>query len=471
MADAEYALAVLDPGAIRSAANARESTLTDYVVTLTVEGAPAAAAPRLDALRAAASAAHPVSDVVETTRTGYALGPPTARDRPWIVEERFQFLDPNRDGPVEDARVLRIYDGAFVVAWIERGDSTRLAQWLSRFDSAYAVAREYAFPLLRSAFVDAVPKTSTRSGQYLILLRDSLVRDGVGSYVGFSHSETAGDTAFTWIELKVDTAYQTTGLASLLTHEMTHSYQRMYMHATRAGGANSITGAALWGVEGGANLLSYETMRRYAGLPLDGNYDWRAPGASAAARHVARRAQPGTGQFTRGYDDAMGFLRHLVVRRARAGATTEAAIREVARGAVEGWYGYDGITRRAGLAARMRALLGSRWDPAEALLDWTLSHAADDLTDNPDFQDRTSLRVWDIPAGTAGWRASSTLTSAQADSAQVVWRYGSPFFAHLRDGGNGIILEMATYRLNPNPMPGPGPLPLDGLHWKLVRIR
>jgi len=468
-AGAEYALAVLDPGAIDAAALTWEYALSDYVVTLTVGGAPAGAAPSLNAQSVAASEAQPASDVVEVEHTGDPLDSPAERDRPWTVGEQFRILDPYL-GTYQSARVLRIYDGTFVVAWFEQGDPTRLAQWLPRLDSAFPVVREHAFPLLRGTFADAVPRTSTRSGQYLVLLRDSLVRDGVG-YVGLAHAEAVGDTAFTWIELKVDTAYQTTGLASLLAHEMTHSFQRMYTHATRGVRASSITGATLWGVEGGANLLSYETVRRYAGLPLDGNYDWRAPDAGAAARHVALRAQPATGEFTAGYDNAMGFLRRLVIQSAHSGSTVDAAVRTVARGAVEGWYGYDGITHRAGLVSRMRALLGYRWDPVEALLDWTLSHAADDLTDNPEFQDRTSLRVWDIPDGTTGWRASATLTSAQASQARVERRYGSPFFAYLLDGGNGITLGITAYRnLEGDQIPSPPPQPID-IRWKLVRIR
>jgi len=462
---AEYALAVLDAQPIEDAELTWESVLSDYVVTLTVGGSSAAAATGLALRGASGAGALDAGDVMDAERTGEPSGSPADRDRPWNLGERFWVID-DISSYLRNARVLRIYDERYVVAWFENGDSTRLSTWLPRLDSAFPVVRQHAFPLLRSTFVDAAPTTSARSGQYLILLRDTL-----GSYAGYAYSVAAGDTVSAWVYLKVDTAYQTTGLASLLAHEMTHSYQRMYMHATRGLRATSRVGAATWGTEGGANLLSYETMRRSAGLPLDGNYDWRAPDADAAARHVARRAQPATGEFTAGYDNAMGFLRRLVVQLVRSGATVDAAVRTVARGAVEGWYGYDGITHRTGLASRMRALLDYRWDPAEALLDWTLSHAADDLTDDPEFQDRTSLRVWDIPAGTAGWRASATLTSAQPDQALVERRYGSPFFAYLLDGGSGITLDIAAYRnFQGDQVPSPPPQPID-VRWKLVRIR
>jgi hypothetical protein len=475
---AEYALAFLDPSAVRSAETSLEESFPGYIVSLTVDSTPTDSAGPAGAARAARLPAQApgdivetvADDVVETTVGDDPLGSPKSRSRPWSLNERFEILDPYR-GSFKSARVLRIYGGEFVVAWFEQGDSARLLTWLPRLDSAFAVVQEHAFPLLRSMFVNAAPRTSTGSGQYLILLRDSLPRDDLPGPVGVSYATTVGDTVFTWIHLKVDTAYTHTGLASLLTHEMVHSYQRMYMHANRAPGVESVTGAALWGVEGGANLISYETMRRYAGMPLDANLDWRVPQATAAAQFVARRAQPASGEFTAGYDNAMGFMRYLVLRLMRAGSTLDHAVREVSRGAIEGWYGYDGYTRRTGLVSRVRAVLGDRWDPEEALLDWTLSHAADDLTGNPDFQDRTSLRIWDIPSDRAGWRASADLTSAEGGSASVYRRYGSPFYVYLRDGGGGVTFRIAVSRVNPNEMPPAENIPMVVVPWKLVRIR
>jgi hypothetical protein len=481
---AEYALAFLDPSAVRSAETSREEWFPGYIVSLTVDGtstdaaSPAVAArdARLPTQAAGDVVQAAASDVVETAASSVVecinpLSSPEERSCPWSLNERFEMIDPYR-GSYKSARVLRIYGGEFVVAWFEQGDSARLLTWLPRLDSAFEVVQNHAFPLLRSTFVDAAPRTSTGSGQYLILTRDSLPVEGAPSSVGLASSATVGDTAFTWIYLKVDTAYTHTGLASLLAHEMVHSYQRMYMHATRGSGAESVTGAALWGTEGGANLISYETMRRYAGMPLDANLDWRVPQATVPAQFVARRAQPASGEFTAGYDNAMGFLRYLVLRLMRAGSTLDRAVREVSRGAIEGWYGYDGYTRRTGLVSRVRAVLGDRWNPEEALLDWTLSHAADDLTGNPDFQDRTSLRIWDIPSDRAGWRASADLTSAEGGNAEIWRRYGSPFYVYLRDGGAGVEFRIAAFREISNPnMPGTGLNPMVVLPWKLVRIR
>jgi hypothetical protein len=473
---AEYALAFLDPSAVRSAETSLEEWFPDYIVSLTVDSTPTDSAGPAGAARAARLPAQAPGDIVETVADDVVesddpLGSPKNRSHPWSLDERFEILDPYRSS-FKSARVLRIYGGEFVVAWFEQGDSARLLTWLPRLDSAFAVVQEHAFPLLRSMFVNAAPRTSTSSGQYLILARDSLPLDDLPGAVGVAYATTVGDTVFTWIHLKVDTAYTHTGLASLLSHEMVHSYQRMYMHANRAAGVESVTGAALWGVEGGANLISYETMRRYAGMPLDANLDWRVPQATVPAQFVARRAQPASGEFTAGYDNAMGFLRYLVLRLMRAGSTLDRAVREVSRGAVEGWYGYDGYTRRTGLASRVRAVLGDRWDPEESLLDWTLSHAADDLTGNPDFQDRTSLRIWDIPSDRAGWRASADLTSAEGGNAEIWRRYGSPFYVYLRDGGAGVEFRIAAFReiWNPN-MPGTDLNPMVVLPWKLVRIR
>jgi hypothetical protein len=261
-----------------------------------------------------------------------------------------------------------------------------------------------------------------------------------------------------WVSLKIDTQPGATSLASLLAHEMTHSYQRMYMHDTRpAGVAQSGFGASTWAIEGGANLISYEMIRRLAGIELDGNYDWRNPGGTPAAQFYALRAQPGTGDFSAGYDNAMGFLRDLVIRRVRSGEPVDDAVRAVSRGSVEGWFGFDSYgARRRGLTDRMQDRFGS-WQPDHALLDWTLSHAADDRTDSPGFQDHASLRVWDIPAEHAfGWRPAAFL-SASNPAATFERRGGNPEYMYLRDDGDGLAFTVH------------GPVPT--LQWKLIRIR
>lgn len=218
-----------------------------------------------------------------------------------------------------------------------------------------------------------------------------------------------------------------------------------------------MTGAALWAVEGGANLVSYEFLRRLTGAPLDANREWRTPATSVAMALFQQRAQPAGGVVTDGFDSAMGFFRDLTLRRMAAGESADDALRAVSRGAIEGWFGLDGVSQRQGLTARMRARLGASWEPADALLDWTLSHAADDLTPNPRYQDRASLRVWDLPDGQSyGWWSDAVLT-ADSPNHTLFKRYGSPGWASIRNADAGFTVEVQGYEVP--------------TRWLLLRIR
>jgi hypothetical protein len=133
------------------------------------------------------------------------------------------------------------------------------------------------------------------------------------------------------------------------------------------------------------------------------------------------------------------------------------AVREVSRGAVEGWYVNDTAPRQ-GLAARMQVRLGSAWDPADALLDWTLSYAADDITPNPAYQDPSFLRIWNLPGGhPIGWRPAAVLTEAGLRTVAFQRFGGSSHHLHLLDSGNGVGFSINSSS--------------PTLHWKLIRIR
>jgi hypothetical protein len=233
----------------------------------------------------------------------------------------------------------------------------------------------------------------------------------------------------------------------------------MYMHDTRrAGTASSPIAASFWAQEGGANLISFEMIRRLAGLDLQANYDWRAPPATPVVEFYSWRAQPGSGEFTRGYDNTKGFLRALIVQRVQAGESVDDALREVSRGAIEGWYVNDGAAPRQGLTARMQAGLDNAWDPANALLDWTLSYAADDITSNTAFQDASFLRIWNLPGEhPIGWRPAAVLTETGVRITTFERFGGSSHHLHLLDSGTGLGFAINSS----SPM----------LHWKLIRIR
>ncbi len=368
--------------------------------------------------------------------------------------------------PAPDPRRERAFR-CCVVAWTEGGDSTRLTKFLPQLDSAFAEVWAYGVPLMRRALGDTLPISSTGAGQYPIVLRDGLVY-GRSTYVGEAWGNSFPRPTLTWIYMWDAPRPSFVAVAFTLAHEMAHSYQRIALDATASCSyafdmlycpdPATLWGAAKWETEGSASLVAYETIRRRAGVALDANYDWRTPGASAAERGYAAKAQPCHGRLTDGYDDAMGFLRDLVLRRMQAGEPIPWAVREVSLGAIEGWYGYGASSQRAGLTARMQQRLGPSWSPADAVRVWALSHAADDLTPSPVFQDRASLRIWDIPAGQAyGWRADTTLDSGAGGAVLITRRYGRPGFSYLRDGGHGVSFESSSADAT--------------IDWQLVRIR
>ena len=71
-------------------------------------------------------------------------------------------------------------------------------------------------------------------------------------------------------------------------------------------------------------------------------------------------------------------------------------------GALEGWYGINEENQEhgAGLTKRMQKVLGSQWNPTDALLQWTMSEAADDLPSNKTYQNLTKRAPFS-PTGSA----------------------------------------------------------------------
>ena len=246
-------------------------------------------------------------------------------------------------------------------------------------------------------------------------------------------------------------------LAELVAHELAHAFQALYMYGSRPQDSlESAAGATFWATEGGADFISFETVRRASGVGLTANFDARAPGASAAARRLAERAHPQSGRFTAGYDAPAGFLRDLAARRVVAGEPVDDAVREVLRGAADGWNGWDSYgVRRTGLNARMRARLGASWNGEDALLDWALAYAADDLIPDPRFQDPLFLRVPEVISRYSPCRPFATLGNGT---------YGGSARLPHSSPGYALIEVDSEVRLS-------GVTDTRGLRLKILRIR
>lgn len=460
-AGAEYALAYVDGRAIAQAETSPEPTTTEGSYTTTVTGLlGAAGAQSRGPAPARAAAPHAEADWIILPAGGpRAYVGASGGEDGWSVGEVVTITDPCAPGspctqlPVRPARVHRVYHGWLAVAAVEAEVGAALTPMLDLLDQAAPIVHQHTLPLLRSVFTDgALAVSSPGTGQVFVLLEGD---NSTATARAFSRLTPDGQP-ITWISIEPSTGSDVARAASLVSHELTHAYQFAYMVATRAAGVqNASTGAAVWGVEGGANLISYESTRRAAGLPLAGNYDFRSPGSSVTERLYALRAQPANGEITAGYEAGMGFFRDLVIRRVQRGEGVDAAVREVSRGVVEGWFGIDRHgSRRPGLTARMRERIGG-WEPRDGLLTWALSHAADDLTSSAVYQDHASLRAWQSAEPEYGWFPEAVLQGSGTASGQT--RNGSPGCFILRNRGAGVKVRVSAS--------------VPGVQWRVLRIR
>ena len=469
-AGAKYALAFLDTRKLREAEAGFEGYAPSplaYTVSVAEAGSAAPAAPA--ALRS------PVAPSADRAAPADAGAPASLvrRAAPWREGERFAVGDVPGTGS-ETARVVRVYGGHLVLALAEGEEAAGgTAAWLARADSAFARAAESAYPLLRAALTATRPSTSAGSGQLLVL-----ARRGAGATLGSSVSHTVDGRKQSYALL--NTAYETTaaGLLKTLAHELAHAWQEQYAWETRPGDVAGSGATVAWAAEGNAELLASVAAARVEGIGLTGNWDWAAGLGDGRRAAYALLAANARGEFTQGYESGASFQMDLVVRMVRGGRGEDEALAAVSRGALDGWYGYDPHgARRAGLTARMRSALDAAWDPADALLRWTLSQAVDDLTSNPDLQNHAFRRVSTAGQGPAmGWLAPAVLrtggralrgdpgspATVAGNAATLTWRYGSPNYFLVEDDGLG-----GAYRLSSSA----GGAPLPDVAWMVVRYQ
>jgi hypothetical protein len=197
-----------------------------------------------------------------------------------------------------------------------------------------------------------------------------------------------------------------------------------------------------WSMEGCADLVSLDVLRRYLGVGLASNWDW-ARRIRAADEGVIYALEPADqrGMLPRGYFDGSSFLRDLQLRMVRRGVDPDEAMSQVARGAVEGWFGIDGNNvRRTGLADRVRGTLGAAWEPADAVLLWTATQAADDLTSNPELNNDVYSHVGD-PDEQYAWKAAyDDVRLGRPFAHRFASSGGTSFFVRMSDDGAGGTL-------------------------------
>lgn len=309
---------------------------------------------------------------------------PHCRSTPYAIGDVFTHYPSGRTpGP---ARVIAIR-GNLVLA-IFREDSTLLPSVaIPRADSALKLFAEQGVPWLQHVYSLSAPTTSSdESGQLLLMLDAS-----PGSSAGW-YAEATGHGRWGRLTLGLPdgSGFRTLGTSyslnfSIIAHEVTHTYQFRWRYEY-AGPWQTYLGTS-WGIEGGATFAQLQTLREALGISFSSNtnFDVLPLSDPAGSLSVGARA---TGDMTAGYVPASSMLRDFMQRLVQSGMTTRDAAREVAKGAMEGWYGIneEGQARGLGLTARMRARLGASWNPTDAMLQWTMSEAADDMTANATYQ-------------------------------------------------------------------------------------
>ncbi|HSK21335.1 MAG TPA: hypothetical protein VK912_19420 [Longimicrobiales bacterium] len=382
--------------------------------------------------------------------------PPHLRSAPWTMGEVFT-VSPAPAWEME-AVVHRVYDGGYVLAFQDDLGADTVNGFLQVFDSIMPAFLRETVPFYQEVFSNRAAVTSTASGQLLILV-------GRSCFAGFAMEAEDVSVARSvgWIVLGV--CHVDYGnlpwdyIQDLFNHEMAHVWS--FIYAWDQIGERGL-GGTIWGLEGVATLMAQEVLRRRMQIGLLSNHDAR--GENNAYAHSILHP----GLLPNGYRNSASFLRDLVVRRMQRGESYESALREVARGGVDGWYGFTACCeewwhgpggsagagapgpeslrgRLPGLSARMRDV-DPEWEPEDAVLMWTLAHAVDDLTTNPalqvhSFRDAVGTARSMNPA--AAWNPDAEVTPA-AGPARVSREGGNSGYSYLLSDTRVAVFRIAT---------------------------
>ncbi|HEU4881189.1 MAG TPA: hypothetical protein VFT45_03055 [Longimicrobium sp.] len=456
---AEYALAGYDArGLEASRAGQAAGSLADPQYT--VADATHGAARSLSAAPSATGAPRRPLDVRYASASALDAADPFARTTPWRAGERFQVKPLEGNQPVQ-ARVVAIV-GGFALAVVE-GDEAGASKVLEQATEALQFLAQRGVPLLQSTFSASTPSTSAGSGQLLVLATAYDPAKGAGAT--WTREDATGAYSFVWLNLNLRPG-KGDGFAmydhasyrlKVLGHELTHAWQAAWLHETHAGG-DAAAQAPAWSIEGGADFVAMDLLRRFLGVGLGSNWKW-SDHLEPSKESVIYALEPSDarGRLTWGYYDASSLLRDLQGRLMAAGMSPEAAMAEVSRGAVEGWHGADGDGGAyAGLVERMRARLGAAWDPAAAVLLWTASQAADDRTPNAALANPT---YYDVASADDryGWKPAAEVRAGAGGSAAVSQVAGGSFYVRVKGARAESTLSAASST--------------PDARWMIVRVR
>jgi len=442
---AEYALAGFDARAVEAARAGRDAGgLSDPQYT--IADATYGGAQSLGAGPSPSAAALPLHPHLNQAAADAGSNSPFSRATPWREGERFSVAPIEGTGPV-NARVVRVVGGRFVLAVIEK-DEAGAQDVLKQATEALEFLAQRGVPLLQSTFSSTVPATSAGSNQLLILA--TAWNPAAGAAATWSHEEGEKAFSYVWLNLNLrggkGEGYEMYDHASyrvkVLGHELTHAWQAQWVRAEHGHAAPA---GAAWSLEGGADFVGMDLVRRYLNVGMGSNWRW-SENLEPSRESVVFALEPfdARGRLTWGYYDASSLLRDLQARLIAGGLSPEAAMAEVSRGAVEGWYGADGDGGVNGLVERMRGRLGGGWDPASAVLLWTATQAADDRTSNPALNNPTYYDVANAD-DRYGWKPAGEVRMGTGQRAQVSQVAGGAFYVKVRGASaQGVLSATST---------------------------
>ncbi|MFL5540045.1 MAG: hypothetical protein ACJ8J0_13725 [Longimicrobiaceae bacterium] len=462
-AGARYALAGFDARAIDGARGGPEPWVADQATYVVGDGSSLApvAAPNADRQAAAAPAAdlHARADAAPDPLS------PFSRATPWAQGERFPIRRVDT-GEQVTARVVRVM-GRYAFALVEADAEGHTDRFIDDTEKAMEFMLSQGEAVLDGVWGTGRPVTSAGSGQVLIVYSAWNVEQGAGSASTYAAPDGSGVGTFIWLNLNVRPgvrdSYALMDVPSfrlkVLAHELTHAWQMRYAYQTQPAGPRTVSFGPAWAMEGTADLVSMDVVRRSLGVGLNSNWSWqhRFDAPNAAVTFALQPADT-RGRLSRGYYDAASFLQDVQLRMTRRGMPADDALAQVARGAVEGWYGIDAAgVRRQGLADRVRAVLGGAWEPADAVLLWTLTQAADDQTDAPELNNPVYDHATDADNPNAWKPAPDEVQAGRSFAYQVTRGAGTSFFVRLKDGGQGGTVSLSA--------------DVAGTRWMVARLR
>ncbi|HEX6912039.1 MAG TPA: hypothetical protein VF142_16675, partial [Longimicrobium sp.] len=312
---AEYALAGYDARALEaSRAGTAAGAISDP--TYSIADVTYGGARSVSTLPSASAAALPAHVARNTAAADAGEHSPFARTTPWREGERFSVAPIEGAGPVT-ARVVRVVGGRFALAVIEK-DEAGARKVLEQAGAALEFLAQRGVPLLQSTFSADVPATSAGSGQLLVLA--TAWDPARGAAATWSREDGRDAWSFVWLNTNLrggmGTGFEMYDHASFriktLGHELTHAWQAAWMRGEHG---HAPPAAAGWSVEGGADFVALDLVRRYLNVGHASNWKW-GENLEPGRESVVFALEPfgAQGRLTWGYFDASSLLRDLQAR-------------------------------------------------------------------------------------------------------------------------------------------------------------